>query len=196
MPTVQQVAYVIPDEIAAGFATGTMSRFGSVVRDSKGIIAHLKEIPIPGKRNQLSTRALVGVIVGSIVGGIVVTGGAAYGISRLLKKKKVKKRIEEFSESFQVYLDAIQEGKLTSSILYNLESTLSSIKETAEKGWIKIDIIPEVFDSFKAMIADYTKQLAKANSVPFDENSYGRSTGDNIIDIKKYLYKQAEILDA
>lgn len=192
MPTIQQVAYVIPDKIAAGFATGTMSRFGSVVRDNKGIITHLKEIPIPGKTNRLSTNAIVGLIAG----GIVVTVGAGYGFGYLLKKRKVKKNIRKFTDAFQVYLYAIQEGNLTSSILFDLESTLSSIKETAEKGLIKVDIIPEIFDSFKAILADYTKQLAKANNAPFDESSYGHSTGDNIIDIKKYLYKQVEILDA
>ena len=187
-----QVTYDVPEPIAVGLSTGLYTREGNTIRGSKGFVAHLKEVFPSTANSEALSKGQVAVIIGA---GIVVATCAGFGVAWLVKKSKVKKKISKFTESFNVYLEAIKKGKLEASILDNLDSSLGQIRDTAQSGIIKIDVIPEIFDSFKKVLADYTALLAKANSIPYDEEVYNKSSGDNIVDIRRYLYKQREIID-
>lgn len=59
MSKIVQIAFDVLDDIYEGLMNGTLSNFGSVVRDSKGIVAHLKQADLPLQEVKEGAKALV-----------------------------------------------------------------------------------------------------------------------------------------
>jgi len=195
MPIIQ-VAYEVSGKTFAGLTAGTLTRFGSVVRDSKGITEHLKEISLPkksGKGLDKSTVMAVGL-------GVVTIAAMAGGIALFLKRRKNKKRkkcIENYNASFCAYLEAVQNGNMDIDIINKLISDLDEVKKFNDKGKLYIEFSSEQLETLVDMVFDYTKILAETNSVELDnlEKPEFDSADNTIFDIRHYLEFQKQIIE-
>lgn len=186
-----QVAYEVPDDVAAGFATGALTRFGSVVRARTGITRHLKEVPIPNTENSTAVEAAsasatasksvfsvvkdtvrkhpVAAVVTGVVVGTATVGGIAYGKLKA-RKKQTEEKIElpecvkDFNNAFSAYLDEVCAGNLNESTLDTLIEKLNQMKERIDSNESEIVFSSEQLDTLLNIVFDYTRQLAKANS--------------------------------
>nr|DAH94387.1 MAG TPA: tRNA ribose 2'-O-methyltransferase, aTrm56 [Caudoviricetes sp.] len=201
MSKIVQIAFDVPDDIYEGLMNGTLSNFGSVVRDSKGIVAHLKQADLPLQEVKEGAKALVKNKKLMIVGGAVllVTGAVAGGvtIANSVKKKKVEKRtplvIKEFNTAFGEYLDAINKSKLDDTVISNLISKIEALQSATEQGEIEMDYSSDQVKAFIKLITNYTKQLAKAN----DYSVRNRKVKDKspILELNNCLNIQKDIFD-
>lgn len=186
-----QVAYEVPDDVAAGFATGALTRFGSVVRNHTGITGHLKEVQIPKSENSIAvedasasataSKSVFSVVkdtvrkhpVAAAVTGVVVgtaaIGGIAYGKFKA-KKKQTHEKIElpeyvkEFNNALSAYLDEVRVGNLNEITLDTLIEELNRMKERIGSNESEISFFSEQLGTLMNIVFDYTRQLAKANS--------------------------------
>lgn len=94
--TVVHVAYDVPEDMFAKLSTGELSRFGSVVRDSTRIVAHLKEATGASSDQVRDVVKCAGVLndprVLAGLGLVVVVPVAAVFIWSVAKKKSAARR--------------------------------------------------------------------------------------------------------
>ena len=201
MSKIVQIAFDVPDDIYEGLMNGTLSNFGSVVRDSKGIVAHLKQADLPLQEVKEGAKALVKNKKLMIVGGAVllVTGAVAGGvtIANSVKKKKAEKRtplvIKEFNTAFGEYLDAINKSKLDDTVISNLISKIEALQSTTEQGEIEMDYSSDQVKAFIKLITNYTKQLAKAND--YSVRNIKVKDKSPILELNNCLNIQKDIFD-
>lgn len=201
MSKIVQIAFDVPDDIYEGLMNGTLSNFGSVVRDSKGIVTHLKQADLPLQEVKEGAKALVKNKKLMIVGGAVllVTGAVAGGvtIANSVKKKKAEKRtplvIKEFNTAFGEYLDAINKSKLDDTIISNLISKIEALQSATEQGEIEMDYSSDQVKAFIKLITNYTKQLAKAND--YSVRNIKVKDKSPILELNNCLNIQKDIFD-
>lgn len=201
MSKIVQIAFDVPDDIYEGLMNGTLSNFGSVVRDSKGIVTHLKQADLPLQEVKEGAKALVKNKKLMIVGGAVllVTGAVAGGvtIANSVKKKKAEKRtplvIREFNTAFGEYLDAINKSKLDDTIISNLISKIEALQSATEQGEIEMDYSSDQVKAFIKLITNYTKQLAKAND--YSVRNIKVKDKSPILELNNCLNIQKDIFD-
>ena len=201
MSKIVQIAFDVPDDIYEGLMNGTLSNFGSVVRDSKGIVAHLKQADLPLQEVKEGAKALVKNKKLMIVGGAVllVTGAVAGGvtIANSVKKKKAEKRtplvIKEFNTAFGEYLDAINKSRLDDTIISNLISKIEALQSATEQGEIEMDYSSDQVKAFIKLITNYTKQLAKAND--YSVRNIKVKDKSPILELNNCLNIQKDIFD-
>ena len=201
MSKIVQIAFDVPDDIYEGLMNGTLSNFGSVVRDSKGIVAHLKQADLPLQEVKEGAKALVKNKKLMIVGGAVllVTGAVAGGvtIANSVKKKKAEKRtplvIKEFNTAFGEYLDAINKSKLDDTVISNLISKIEALQSATEQGEIEMDYSSDQVKAFIKLITNYTKQLAKAND--YSVHNIKVKDKSPILELNNCLNIQKDIFD-
>lgn len=175
---IQQVAFDIPHDIAAGIARGDYHQFGGIVRDGAGrIVKHLKVADIErstGQAKQLMQNATElakdnpKVAIGAItVAGIAVAGGAAYTALKHIKNKKKRTeheaRMAEFNCAFNDYLVCLGNENLTIEMLDVLEASIDALTD-ANQGFT-VEIEGDQFKSLIRSVGDYTVRLAKANGI-------------------------------
>lgn len=201
MSKIVQIAFDVPDDVYEGLMNGTLSNFGSVVRDSKGIVTHLKQADLPLQEVKEGAKALVKNKKLMIVGGTVllVTGAVAGGvtIANSVKKKKAEKRtplvIKEFNAAFGEYLDAINKSKLDDTIISNLISKIEALQSAIEQGEIEMDYSGDQVKAFIKLITNYTKQLAKAND--YSVRNIKVKDKSPILELNNCLNIQKDIFD-
>ena len=201
MSKIVQIAFDVPDDIYEGLMNGALSNFGSVVRDSKGIVAHLKQADLPLQEVKEGAKALVKNKKLMIVGGAVllVTGAVAGGvtIANSVKKKKAEKRtplvIKEFNTAFGEYLDAINKSKLDDTVISNLISKIEALQSATEQGEIEMDYSSDQVKAFIKLITNYTKQLAKAND--YSVRNIKVKDKSPILELNNCLNIQKDIFD-
>lgn len=201
MSKIVQIAFDVPDDVYEGLMNGTLSNFGSVVRDSKGIVTHLKQADLPLQEVKEGAKALVKNKKLMIVGGAVllVTGAVAGGvtIANSVKKKKAEKRtplvIKEFNTAFGEYLDAINKSKLDDTIISNLISKIEALQSATEQGEIEMDYSSDQVKAFIKLITNYTKQLAKAND--YSVRNIKVKDKSPILELNNCLNIQKDIFD-
>lgn len=169
------VNYLVPPEIASKLATGELVRFGSVVRDSKEIVLHLKEVQIPSAEEGLvaAAKAVISknpkVSVG--VGLALVAAGSAYVWSAKKRKRnsvidpEVPASVSALKEALAKYLEALQSGSLDAEIVNRLVSALDTVGEDADSGNLTIELSTEQLSALVDLVADYTRELADANGI-------------------------------
>ena len=201
MSKIVQIAFDVPDDIYEGLMNGTLSNFGSVVRDSKGIVAHLKQADLPLQEVKEGAKALVKNKKLMIVGGAVllVTGAVAGGvtIANSVKKKKAEKLtplvIKEFNTAFGEYLDAIDKSKLDDTVISKLISKIEALQSATEQGEIEMDYSSDQVKAFIKLITNYTKQLAKAND--YSVRNIKVKDKSPILELNNCLNIQKDIFD-
>lgn len=200
------VAYDIPDDIYAGLMAGTYSRFGSVVRDHKEIVAHLKEVALPeseGPRLDLGANAAAlrkpTVLIGLGI-GIAVAGGAFLWSA---SKKKVaqddpRTSVAMYNASLVAYLEAVQNGTLDADVIDRLISALDAVKTESDSGTLDIELSTGQSEALVKLVVDYTRRLAEANAVEVSETQgpSGSTEADPVVHLRRHLEAQRDVFDS
>ena len=211
---ITQVAFDIPPAIQKGIDSGTLIRYGGVVRDQAGhIVKHLKEVKVVKSAENVQKAVPAVQESGNALGKIVqvakknkylfigaaavafVVGGITYVVMRNKKGEKVAvpKCVADFNSALMSYVDAIRKKKVTEAHIDNVLSALDQIKENQSKGYIEGDFSFENAELLIKMIRDYTIALAEANNYEITDDIEIRN--DNIIDLQTYLNIQKKVFE-
>jgi len=202
---VKQVTLDFPPEILAGVESGAYKVFGSVVRDERRIIAHLKDAPLPVKSKDIDiTRLAAGlkdpraiILIGI---GVAVVGGvaAAAVVAKKLNDKnhQAPQIIESYNASLAGYLVAIHRGSVNLDVLNRLIADLDDLKGGFDSGQLSIEFSAEQTTALLALVLDYTTKLAEANSYEMGEqpNPTQSSVIDSLLQLRHYLEVQVQII--
>lgn len=202
---VAQDAFLIPEDIATGLATGLYRRIGSVVRYAKGpgkgqIVKHLKPIDLEKAEQAkgLGAKAVRMIKHHKKETVIVVAATAAIGVG-LWGYKKWKNRepkvLKEFREVLRTYIDAIRNGNLNIEIINGLMEKLEALKGHKDYEKINVMLTAEELEVLVGHIHDYTIKLAKDNAVELSEDELNLNNGA-IINLQSYLKAQKRIFEA
>ena len=210
---VTQVGFDIPQAIQDGIKSGSLIRYGGVVRDTAGhIVTHLKEVPIQRQTSiagKVVLDAQEGVNTGGkvlefakynkylLIGAFVVTaivGGVTY-ITVQNNKKKVKvavpQCIVEFNNALMTYVEAIMTGNLTEQVIDKVLIALETIRENQDKSLIDGNFSYENAEILLGMIKNYTNILAETNEFEMPKDIDIKN--DKIIDLQAYLSIQKQV---
>lgn len=173
---IQQVAFEVPAEIAAGLATGKYVQWGGVVRDGAGhIVKHLKPADVQNGANkalqiadqaaQLAKQNKKVAIAALAVAGVAAVGGGIYaGMTHVRHSKEDamrKKQMADFNSAFSEYLKALGDGELTIETIDRLEDAIAALNDGKEG--FTVEIKGEQFEDIVKSVRDYTDRLSKAN---------------------------------
>ena len=201
--SVKQMEVVIPPEIEDGINKGLLELYGSIVRRACGpgkgqIVAHLKTIEHGDDIRKQAARS-VGVftkyktviIVG--VCGLVGVGVSAVGIA-LYHKFGPPAVVNRFNSALKAYTNALKNGELEVDQITEMKDSLAAL-QNLEKFKVKISI--QQMNELVDIIRDYTIWLAKTNSykLPVEEVEEQRVSGNNVVDLTKYLDIQKTIFE-
>lgn len=206
---IQQVAFEVPAEIAAGLATGKYVQWGGVVRDGAGhIVRHLKPVDVQNGANkalciadqavQLAKQNKKVAVAALAVAGVAAVGGGVYaGMTRVRRSKEDalrKKRMADFNSAFSEYLKALGDGELTVEIIDRLEDAIAALNDGKEG--FTIEIKGEQFEDIVKSVRDYTERLSKANGEKAPNVILGlfEKKPNDIEGLKKCLNTQRGIL--
>ena len=130
-----------------------------------------------------------------IVGGLVIVGGVVVGTVSYFTQKEKRQAKKQFGKSFQVYLDAAQNGTLTIDILDTLIADLDTIAKLHKEEDVTINISAKNLTTLLNNIYEYTQQFAQANNITADDIKPPKWFKKNtILDLQQYLKVQREIL--
>lgn len=173
---IQQVAFEVPAEIAAGLAAGKYVQWGGVVRDGAGhIVRHLKPADVQNGANKALRIADQAVqpakqnkkvaIAALAVAGVAAVGGGIYaGMTHVRHSKEDamrKKQMADFNSTFSEYLKALGDGELTIEMIDRLEGAITALN--GGKEGFSVEIKGEQFEDIVKSVRDYTDRLSKAN---------------------------------
>lgn len=173
---IQQVAFKMPTEIAAGILAGKYVQYGGVVRDGAGrIVKHLKPADVSDGANkamQVAAQAVdlarrnKKVAIGALaVAGVATIGGAVYaGVAHIRHKKEAAERksaMDSFNAAFSDYLRALADGELTLEGIDALETAIAALG--GDRDGFTVEIGGDQFKSLVRSVRDYTDRLSKAN---------------------------------
>lgn len=203
--TVVPIYVDIPDDILAGLVTGDLMRFGTVVRDSKEIIAHLPEVDrLPEADESLASTAH-GSALGNeklLIGlGIAAVAAAGTALTFYLIKRRRRSKSEiptcvaSYNASLVAYLAAVQDGTLDAGLVDRMISALEAVKEETDSGNMTIELSVQQSEALIGMFATYIRMLAEANSLEVGEilESTPPLEVSPIVDLRRYLEAQREI---
>lgn len=130
---IQQVAFKMPTEIAAGILAGKYVQYGGVVRDGAGrIVKHLKPAD--------------------------VSDGANKAMQVAAQRKSA---MDSFNAAFSDYLRALADGELTLEGIDALETAIAALG--GDRDGSTVEIGGDQFKSLVRSVRDYTDRLSKAN---------------------------------
>lgn len=205
---IEQVTYVIPDDVWAGLLSGQLSRFGSVVRDQTQIIAHLKEVRVPD--DQEASATLLAAALGTarvnrnlLIGlGVVVVAVGGTGLALAVRKTRTRSArldaatvVGHYNASLSAYLEAVQAGSLDTATLGRLVADLDALKQASDDGKVTIELSPEQSETLVHLVVDYTQLLAQANSVRLSDvlEQVPDAESNTLADLRRHLEAQRRI---
>ena len=199
---IQQIAYEIPNDLALGIAKGLYKRFGGVIRNAENgeIVKHLREVPVPEKRaGSKALQAAKNHPVVAIGIGLAVVAGTAMTACFLNRKEERKfkknspKCVVAFDGALKKYLRAVRKGALEEKDIDDLLMSIEEIKTFGDDEHITLDLSSGELKQLANMIYDYTRKLAKANSVKLER--FKSRCHDPIVDLENYLKVQKRIFN-
>lgn len=199
---IQQIAYEIPNDIALGIAKGLYKRFGGVIRNAENgeIVKHLREVPVPEKRaGSKALQAAKNHPVAAIGIGLAVVAGTAMTACFLNKKeermfkKNSPKCVVAFDRALKKYLRTVRKGTLEEKDIDDLLMSIEEIKTLGDDEHITLDLSSGELKQLVNMIYDYTRKLAKVNSVKLGR--FKSRCHDPIADLENYLKVQKRIFN-
>ena len=199
-----QEAFDIPADLAAGIATGKLSRIGGVVRVAQGeqrgqIVKLLDPVSTDDQSSSAindmaeatngSKEALI--IIGVAV-AVIVCGAVVYSAIKKHEPKEMKTAREKLDD----YLTAIRKGNVSFLVVDQLIKALDNLKEVGKHKKITFQLTPEELGSIISQIAKYTNQLASLNNYSLSESEQEiiDSPRAEVFDLKKYLEIQRNII--
>jgi hypothetical protein len=206
---VQAINLYIPSEIQAGLDSGVLIRAGSVVRNTLGrFVTFLDEAPETVEsvekavRAAVSTKSMPAKPAMIVAGALVVATGVAGAVVYAAKERRAGKAampecVKNYNASLVRYLDAIREERIDADIIDQLISDFGAVREFSdESGSITLDLSTKQGEALVKLVADYTRQLAEANSIDLDElQGQAQDSGNGaVVDLLRHLAVQSTII--
>jgi hypothetical protein len=202
MSDFQQVVFHVPTAIRRGLNAGIYVQYGGVIRKTTGeIVKHLRPvIPGVGEAIGLGQKALQAAKKIPLAGLVAIGAGAvamtAVAISYKIRWSKVQEIVEQFEASLNVYLKAVNKGKLKHEMLERLLSDLAEMRLVEKKkkfNWL----FPQAdYAQLLKILQGYTLELARRNNVTPPERNEHSEGEDLIAEIEEYLRFQDAIIQA
>ena len=197
---VMNVNLLLDEATYAGVKSGMLELWGMVKdTDNKKVRKHLPTVIDATKEG--ASKAIDAVREHKkgflIIGGVLIVGGAVAGaVSYVAQKDKIKSK-KKFADALEIYLNAAQDGILTSELVENLITALNGVSKYSKKGVVPIKLSPKQLQTLFNSIYDFTKRMASANNISTKGiNPPSKLTRGKILDLQEYLYKQKEILES
>lgn len=188
----------VPDNIYAEVMAGTAVLKGLVKNaGNKRIRKHVDLVPMSAKEQALqAVKANKNIIVGlGIAFGILLVTGLAYLFHRNKTKKADDKTIE-FSNSLKAYLKEAKDGQLDYETLNSLIVALEGLRDSKNGNLESLNLSPTQLNTLIKNIFEYTKALAKANSVDVKGiKKPSKKQKDKVVDLMSYLETQKQIFE-
>lgn len=188
----------IPDNIYAEVMAGTAVLKGLVKNaGNKRIIKHVDLVPMSAKEQAIqAVKANKNIIIGLGIGlFILISAGLAYLFHQNKKKKSDDKTIE-FSNSLKEYLKEAKEGQLDYETLNGLIVALEGLKDSKNGNLENLNLSPAQLNTLIKSVFEYTKSLAKANSVDVKSiKKPSKKQKDKVVDLMSYLETQKQIFE-
>lgn len=190
MPQIIQIPFEVPDDVAIKLISGELKRMGSIaVRDSQGIVLHLKEAVAPaGRKSDFAAIAAVvqsnklPILIG--IGGLLAVGGATWWASTRTKRAQnaVPAWLVEYNDALAAYIEAIQSSSLKLSVIDRLINAIDAVQSCVDDDSVNLEIAPEQLLTLVRLISDYSSKFAAANpggplSTGDDAGTEGDSNG-------------------
>ncbi|MFC7246062.1 hypothetical protein ACFQO7_26595 [Catellatospora aurea] len=196
----------LPGAIAAGITAGKFFLDGGVVRDAVTgrIVKLLKDAGSASNNHGAFRRAAARLRSPGVVAAVLTTVAAAGAVAFVVKKRRnAAKRelpqcVANLNASLCEYLEAGRAGNLDASVIGRLISDLDAVTAYADKGDIIVDFSTELWESLANLVTDHTQKLATAYSIEVDgvREKRAKSGKDNVIDLRRYLKIQQQVVSA
>ena len=196
---VMNVNLVLDDATYAGVKAG-LYELGGLVKnaDNKRVKKHLPTVIDATKEGAAKAIDMIrehkkGLF---IVGGVLIVGGAVAGAVTYISQRDKIRAKKKFGETLEIYLNAAQEGTLTSNLIDDLLASIEVVSKFSKDGAVPINLTSKQLYSLFNSIYDFTKRMADANNV----NAKGikapsKFSKEKILDLQNYLVMQKQILD-
>lgn len=187
MPIIQ-VFYEVPPDLAVGLATGDMTRFGSVVRGSSQIVAHLKEVQAPRKPSEGAVQRLAAAARDPkvMMPVLVVSAATAVVGGGALLVVKHQQRVDALVAALTEYLAAVRKGQLGPDDINRVLAALDDVPRFALRH-----------DAFAPLVREVvliTQKLAEANSYELPEAASDVKSGGSLVQLRSSLNSQLDIM--
>lgn len=198
MPVVN-VNLVLDDDTYKGVLDGALELYGMVKDNNHRIRKHLPTVVDSAKNGAAKAIDLVRTHKKEllVVGGIVIIGGAVIGTVSHFTQKEKRTAKKHLGESFQAYIDAARDGKLTIEIVDDLIKDLDAVSKLYKDDSIPLNLSTKQISDLLSSIYDYTKRMAEANSIKSSTIHAPKVFRKNTVnDLQNYLHIQKKILSA
>lgn len=198
MPVVN-VNLVLDDDTYKGVLDGALELCGMVKDNHHRIRKHLPTVVDSAKNGAAKAIDLVRAHKKEllVVGGIVIIGGAVIGTVSHFTQKEKRTAKKHLGESFQAYIDAARDGKLTVEIVDALIKDLDAVSKLYKDDSIPLNLSTKQISDLLSSIYDYTKRMAEANSIKSSTIHAPKVFRKNTVnDLQNYLHIQKKILSA
>lgn len=163
-----QVVLDVPPDIAAGLASGALTRVGGVVRDAKTgqIVKHLGEGRLPAKEATKGVRAIaqraLNTTGGKVGVGIVVVKAVAVGGKAAVDWWNSRRRAKDLNMALNAYLDAAKAGQMTVERIDSLSAAIEAARGGGLTDGGLTDLV-SIAEKVVNLVEGYTTALAEAN---------------------------------
>ena len=165
---VLNVNLVLDDATYAGVKAGIYELGGLVKNaDNKRVKKHLPTVVDATKEGAAKAIDMIREHKKElfVVGGVLIVGGAVAGAVTYISQRDKIKAKKKFGETLEIYLNAAQEGALTSNLVDDLLVSIENISKFSKDGVVPINLTSKQLYSLFNSIYDFTKRMAEANNV-------------------------------
>lgn len=180
----------VPDDIYDDILNGSLELYGLVKDGEHKVRKHLPTIKNAAETGAKKAFEVIKAHKGAsiVVGSVIAVGTGVAITASCISYNKKKKEVVFFNECLESYYSSIKNGVLNNEIIDNLIHSLDILEEKK----ISVKMSPTKLSAIIFSVFDYTNKLAEANNQRVKISKPKKK--DNIIDIRKYLKIQKDII--
>lgn len=199
-----QPQLVVPDNLMAGLAAGTLTLAGGVIRntDTGRIVKMLEEatakVVDDGAPKLMAAVTKSKATVGATALGALAIGGVAFVVTKRRQRAAANEQPEcivNLNASLLAYLEAGRNGSLDPAIVDQLIADLDDARAYAQTASIDLNLTANLGEEVPALVIDHTARLADAYGTKLALVGDVESEGATVIDLRRHLEAQRRILE-
>ncbi len=185
MPIIQP-SIIVPDNIYNDYISGKIDIMGLAKNaDNHQVVKHLDTFD--NNDSKSDTAAIAAGVVAVVALATLVTG-----ITIKFINKAKQKKVDEFKQCLNNYIEAVNEQRLTVEIIDELISAIDNLKKSVRKK-VVVEFSTDELSALIECLCNHTQTLAQANNVVIDEGSTSDEQSDVIIRLRDNLVYQKKI---
>lgn len=189
---IEQVAFVIPADIAEGISSGELIRFGGIVRQANGAIyTHLKEVEVIQSPGSVVAKIFRSPKRVAYCGAFLLVTSAV-GVMYSVRRRKVGECVAGLSLAMQAYATAVQEQSMNAGVINGLLEALETVEDLKSRRVSRV-IEGAEFQDFVHFVAGYSREFFAKNQVELAVCESERGT--EVVDLRQYLESQRSLFD-